>query len=787
MSADPLDEYRRRRDPAATPEPFGAGSPDEGAPRFVVQRHDATALHFDLRLEHDGTLASWAVPKGVPLRRGPRRLAVRTEDHPLEYLDFHGEIPEGQYGAGRMTVWDRGTFDVVAWTDRDIKVRLRGSILDGEYHMVRTGEGGGREQWLLFRAKAAGEGVPDPTPAFRALRPMLATLRDAPFDGDDWLFEVKWDGYRALALVTGDGVELRSRSGRDVTADYPELARMRRAVLAQEAVLDAELCLFDDDGRARFSRIQNHDGAATLVCFDVLYIDGQWVTDRPVEERRALLAAVVSPDHPETARAPDHVAGKGTALFEHIRALGVEGIVAKRRGSPYRPGARSPDWLKVKTRLEDTVLIGGWTQGSGARRDTLGSVLVGRPGPGGVLRFTGAVGSGMDDATVRRLATLLRGRERDESPFDRVDGVTSPVHFTEPVQWVTVSYGEMTPDGRMRAPVFHGLAEAPDAGGDDAPAAGASAEATATAAPLPSPGDADRVLTDGGRRIRLTNLGKVYWPADGVTKGDLIDHYLAVAPWLVPHLAGRPMILKRFPNGIDRPSFFQHNAPDNTPDWIPTVELGRGAGSRATNRYLMVDDPLALAWVANLGCIDMNPWQSRADSPDDATHVLFDVDPPEGMPFDAVVEAALLVREALAGIGLRGYPKTSGSKGIHVFVPVVPGTGYDLTRGVAQAVAEHLAATRKDLITTSMPKKGRGGRILMDANQNGRGRSIASVYSLRPRPGAPVSTPLDWDEVRPGLDPVAFTSSAVAARLLERGDLFAPVLDDLQDVRAAGR
>ena len=402
------------------------------------------------------------------------------------------------------------------------------------------------------------------------------------------------------------------------------------------------------------------------------------------------------------------------------------------------------------------------------------------------MSFTGAVGSGMDDATVRRLSTLVRARERDDSPFDRVSGVTSPVRFTDPVQWVRVSYAEMTPDGRMRAPVYHGLADGPDLGGDAEPSTDAP-PAAPSPPNAPAPGDAERVLADGERRVRLTNLSKLYWPADGVTKGDLVDHYLAVAPWLVPHLAGRPMILKRFPNGIDRPSFFQHNAPDNTPGWIPTVDLGRGEGSRETNRYLIVDDPLALAWVANLGCIDMNPWQSRADAPDDATHVLFDIDPPEGMPFDAVVEAALLVREALEGLGLRGYPKTSGSKGIHVFVPVVPGTPYALTRGVAQAVADHLAATRKDLITTSMPKRGRGGRILMDANQNGRGRSIASVYSLRPRPGAPVSTPLAWDEVRPGLDPAAFTAPVVAARLAERGDVFAPVLDDLQDLRAAGR
>lgn len=791
---DRLDEYRRRRDPAATNEPFTGDVPDaSGAARFVVQRHDARALHFDLRLEHDGALASWAVPKGVPLRHGVKRLAVETEDHPLAYLTFAGTIPEGQYGAGRMTVWDHGTLDVVSWDAREIKVVLHGGVVDGEYHLVATGERSGKRQWLLFRAKAAPPGPDDPAPAFRRMRPMLATLRDAPFDDDGWLFEVKWDGYRTLCLVTGDGAELRSRTGRDVTGDYPELSPLRRGLLCQEALLDGELCVLDDEGRAVFSRMQNHDGDVVLVAFDLLYLDGRWLLDTPLRERRRLLAQVVSPDHPGLVIAPDHVAGQGTGLFASVAARGVEGIVAKRAGSAYVPGARSADWRKVKSRAEEAFLIGGWTTGEGSRRDLFGALLVGRPAEGGGLEFAGAVGSGLDEATMRRLSAAMRAAETPESPFDRVAGVRGTPHYCTPTMWARVAYAEVTPDGRLRAPVYRGLADGPDDGADAVPAAAPGAGDTESAeVPAASPAQAGvapdddrRILADGDRRVTLTNLGKLYWPREGVTKGDLVDHYLAVAPWLVPHLAGRPMILKRYPNGVDAPSFFQHNAPDNTPPWMDTVQLGRSPTSGESNRYLMVNDPLSLAWVANLGCIDLNPWQSLAATPDDATHVLFDVDPPEGMPFDAVVEAALAVREALVATGLRGYPKTSGGKGLHVFVPVLPGTPFALTRAFAQTVGEHLAATHPDLLTTSLPKRGRRGRIYLDANQNGRGRSIASVYSLRPRPGAPVSTPLEWDEVRPGLDPRQFTAPVVAARLAARGDLFAPVLDDPQDLAAA--
>ncbi|MFN8110567.1 MAG: DNA ligase D [Thermoleophilia bacterium] len=678
----PLEEYRRKRDFARTPEP-APGDPEGGAdaPGFVVQRHDARALHFDLRLERDGALASWAVPKGVPLRGGVRRLAVRTEDHPLKYLDFAAVIPEGEYGAGRMTVWDRGTYECVSWTDREIKVHLHGRVASGEYHMVRTGWEGGLVQWVVFRAKAAGAGTEDPTESFRAMRPMLATSVPAPTDDPAWTFEVKWDGYRALALVTGDGVELRSRSGRDLTADYPELGHMRRHVTAQEVVLDGEICILDAQGRASFQALQRHDGTASFVAFDVLYVDGEWVMDRPLHERQDLLEGVVAPEAPPRVMVSRGVDGAGTALFAAAAEAGIEGVVAKRRDSRYRPGQRTRDWLKVKCRQEETVLIGGWSEGDGSRRGTVGSLLVGRPGPEGLV-FTGLVGSGLTDATIRDLHRDLAGDARPDSPFAATPPDLAGANWVEPTRWCRVSYGEITSDGRMRAPVFIGMADGPDPG---------EAEPPLEAAPAAG---ADRVLADGDRQVRLTNLGKEYWPGEGITKGDLLDHYLRVSQWLVPHLTGRPMILKRYPNGIAAPHFFQHNAPDNAPPWMHLVELGRGERSTERNRYLVVDDALSLLWVANLGCIDLNPWQSRVDTPGEPTHVLFDLDPPEGMPFEVVARTALLLRERLDELGVRGYPKTSGSTGMHVFVPVAAGLSYDVTRLFAQAVCEDLARRR---------------------------------------------------------------------------------------------
>jgi len=768
-----LDPYRQRRDFDATPEPPPSKRPDERErPRFCIQRHDARSLHFDLRLEIDGVLRSWAVPKGVPLRCGPKRLAVQTEDHPLEYLRFEGVIPEGEYGAGRMTIWDAGEYVPERRSDTEWKVRLEGARLRGDYHLVRTGHEDGREEWLLFRSRAGGEGPPDPLPRFRALRPMVAVLdggRPDGFDDPEWAFELKWDGYRALALVSPDQIELRSRRGLDLTGAYPDAGDLRRRIMCQEAVLDGEIVALDAGGRASFQRLQRGEGPIAYVVFDLLQVDGDWLLDRPWHERRAALAGALAPERGPALLAPDYVPGEGRALLAAARAREVEGVVAKRMDAPYRPGRRSGDWLKLKIRPEEELVIGGFTEGAGSRRGRVGALLVGRP-EGASLRYVGHVGSGLSDDEAAALWGRLEAVRSDASPFDRAPRGDPPPRWVRPELRCTVGYAEETHDGRLRAPVFLGLLD-DDGGGPEAPAIAA---------------DGDQDVGLAGRRIRLTNLGKVYWPGEGITKGDLLRHYLAVAPALVPHLAARAMILKRYPDGIGGDHFFQHNLPEGAPDWLTTAELARSErpGS-STNRYAVVDDLLSLLWVANLGAIDMNPWQSPVDRPEEPTQVLFDLDPAEGVPYDAVVETALLVREVLQALGLRGYPKTSGGSGMHVFVPVAGGLTYEVVRLFALVVARTLAGRRPELVTTSVRVADRGKRIYIDANQNGRGRSISSVYSIRPRPGAPVATPLRWDEVAPGLDPRAFTPEVVAGRLRRDGDLFAGVLSDQQDLASA--
>lgn len=761
--SDPLDDYRTRRDFSRTPEP-APGTPASGSAtsRFVVQRHDARSLHFDLRLEHEGVLQSWAVPKGIPLRGGDRRLAVQTEPHPLEYLTFAGTIPDGAYGAGRMSIWDTGTFKPLMIGDDEIKVVLQGQTLQGEYHLVRTGE----RDWLLFRAKAAGRGPDDPTAQFRAMRPMLATGGAEPFDDEGWSFEIKWDGWRATILLTSSGCEIRSRSGRELTAMFPRLGDLRRAFDCQEAVLDGEICVLDESGRANFHDLQASHGPVTFVAFDLLYVDGRWIDSEPYSTRRQRLREVFVPGALGQVLLSDDVRGAGRALFDAVAASGGEGIIAKRTNSPYRSGARTDDWRKVKVRHELDGVICGYMPGEGNRRDTFGALLIGvRDGNQDELTYVGRVGSGFSDRSARELRRRLDRLTDTICPFGTQPPDSSGATWLRPVVDCRVAYAEMSPDGVMRAPVFVGFA---DHEPQERP-----------------PGILDRSaehlrVRDGEREVRLTNLTKIYWPREGITKGDVLDHYARCAPILLGHLADRPLVLKRYPNGIDAPFFFQHEIPDGAPTWVGRERVTKGD---EIITYTRVGDPLSLLWMANLGCIDINPWHARVPDLHLADYVLFDLDPQEGVGFDAICEVALLIRDALQEHGLRAHAKTSGSRGMHIFLPIVP-TPHDTLRLFAQLVATRLVGSRPDLVTIEPTKARRGRRVYIDTNQNGYGKTIASVYSVRPVPGATVSTPVTWDEVAVGIDPSSFTIARIAHRIASSGDLFADVLRRDQDLVA---
>jgi bifunctional non-homologous end joining protein LigD len=765
-----LQDYERKRKRSATPEPFG-GRRGKGKPIFVVQRHDARRLHYDFRLERDGALASWAVPKGIPLEPGQRHLAVHVEDHPLDYATFEGEIPAGSYGAGTVEIWDRGTYELVEEkADGGLTVKLAGDRLRGVWTLVPARLDGDEKNWLLVRKRDATTPAGRPRPAYE---PMLATLTDDVPTGPGWLHEVKWDGYRALANVAGGDVTLASRRGNDLTGRFAVVARaLERAVRTPDCVFDGEVCALDEEGRSSFSVMQQGSGPFVYYVFDVLEIDGEPVLDLPLRERRERLAGLLDL-RGDTIRLSEAF-DDGLALLAAAEAQGLEGILAKKADSRYQPGRRTRDWLKVKTHQEQEFVVAGYTKGKGRRARTLGSLVLAVM-RGGQLEYVGNVGTGFTEDEIERLLRKLRPLERATSAFPEAPKMPKvrkdDVVWVEPELVAEVEFAEWTHDGRLRAPVYRGLRE------DKEP------DEVRREEPLPTE------IKRGRRTLRLSNLDKSFWPEEGITKGDLIAYYREVAPVLVPHLRDRPFTMKRYPDGWQGKHFFQKDAPSHMPAWIPTFSYrstSRATREKRTLRYPLVNDELALLWMANMGCIDMNTWYSRVDKPSTPDFVLFDLDPSPDVGFPEVVQVALLIKEVLDALGLAGFPKTSGADGFHVLVPIARRHTYDQTREFAEIVAGTLARLHRGLVTTEWAKAKRRG-VLVDANQNGEGKTIASAYSVRPNAGAPVSTPLRWEEVTEALDPTAFTMEVVLQRVQRDGDLFAGVLTTKQALGRALR
>jgi len=731
------------------------------APIFVIQRHDARRLHYDLRLERNGALASWAVPKGLPFRSGERHLAVHVEDHPLDYATFEGVIPAGEYGAGTVELWDRGTYELLEEKrGGGLTVRLHGERAQGVWTLVPARLDGDERNWLLLRKDAPTDGAPD-------LRPQLAQLAERLPKGNGWLYEPKWDGYRAIVTVAGAEATLTSRNGTDLTERFRPIARAAaRAVRTPSAVIDGEVCALDENGSARFEALQSGSGRLILMAFDLLSVDDEPVHTQPLAERRRRLEELLDPSVEEVRLSPAF--DDGDALLAAAKAQGLEGVVAKRADAPYRPGRRTPEWQKVKLRAQGDFPIVGYTRGTG-RRAKLGALVLGRREPDG-LHWAGNVGAGIADDEVDRLRELLRPFERPTSPLASTPKMprvrASDMTWVEPMLSAEVTYAEKTREGRLRAPVYLGVR-------DDVPMERPPIEPE---------------IRRGRRTLKLSNLDKPFWPEEGITKGELLAYYRDVAPALVPHLRKRPFTMKRYPDGWNGKSFFQKQAPSHVPDWIDTAPFPASTrdGEKRVIDYLLVDDELALLWVVNMGCIDLHAWASRVDRSDKPDWVMFDLDPSEGSGFDEVIEVALLVKQALDVLELESVPKTSGSRGIHVLVPITRRHRFDEVREFAGIVAGALARAHPGLVTTEWTRAKRKG-VLVDANQNGPGKTTASVYSVRPRAGAPVSTPLRWDEVKPGLETPAFTMDVVLDRVAREGDLFARVLEGGQSLGAALR
>ena len=802
--AEKLRDYRRKRDFKATPEPSGGES--DGAPRarFVIQEHHARRLHWDLRLERDGALASWAIPNGIPQDPKDNRKAVHTEDHPIEYIDFEGDIPKGEYGAGTMKVWDSGTYECHKWRDDEAIVTFHGRRVKGRYALFRAGDD--PKDWMIHRMDPPADPGAEPMP--ERIVPMMAKLAELPRDEDRYAFEIKWDGIRAILYYEPGRMRMEGRRLTDITSRYPELRPLGRQLGSRSAVLDGEIVAFDERGRPSFERLQHRmhlvgdsriqrrarEIPATYVIFDLLYLDGHSLMRLPYEERRA------RPDElgleGPSWRTPRAHPGEGRALLQASAEQGLEGVIAKLIDSVYEPGRRSGAWTKVKNKRRQELVIGGWMPGEGKRESSIGALLVGYHDAGGALRYGGRVGSGFTDRHLEYLVEHLQPLKRKTSPFKGSPKPPRGALFVRPELVCEVEFTEWTAEGILRHPVYKKLVEMDPA---DVVLDVAAVESTGEESESESPSELSigplRTLQGGaveaqvdGRTLRLSNLDKVMYPKVGFTKGQLIDYYVRAAPALLPHLHGRPLTLKRYPDGVEGEHFYEKQCPSHRPDWVQTASIWSRHNARNID-FCLANDLPTLAWAANLADLELHTSLSLAEDIERPTMMVFDLDP--GAPADIVdcCRVATWVRELFEGLGLECFAKTSGSKGLQVYVPLNVETSYAETKPFAKAVAELLEKQHPKQVVSRMTKQIRGGRVLVDWSQNDEHKTTVCVYSLRAKERPTVSTPVEWEEVERALREkdaglVTFEWDQVLARVEEKGDLFAPVLTLRQELPA---
>jgi bifunctional non-homologous end joining protein LigD len=781
-----LSEYDRKRDFAKTKEPKGGRKkPAKKAARFVVQEHHARRLHWDLRFERDGVAVSFAVPNGIPTHTTEVRLAVHTEDHPLEYLEWEGEIPAGEYGGGTMRIWDRGTYEVEKWEPKKIVVNLHGEMVQGRYALFPTGRN--EKDWMIHRMDPPAD--PDWQPMPERIQPMLAKICPLPPDDDRHAYEIKWDGVRAIAYSEPGQIRFESRNLKDVTGGYPELRPLNRALSHHHAVLDGEIVAFDEEGRPSFHLLQSRmhvrgDAATrrlaeripvTYIVFDLLWLDGHSLMKLPYEERRARLIEL-GLNGPRW-QTPAHRIGDGAALLAASRARGLEGIMAKRLGCPYEPGRRNGGWLKIKNVNRQEMVIGGWIPGDGRRRDRIGALAIGYNDEEGNFRYGGKVGTGFTEAELDRLAGILGPLEQPASPFVGTQPEKGTI-FVEPCHVAEVEFLEWSSVGVLRAPSYKGLREDKDwrdvvREDVDQPLDEPTSD-DVLADPRPIGGRSKAVEVDvDGRTLRLTNLDKVLWPKTGFTKGQVIDYYARIAPVLLPHLSDRPLTLKRYPNGVEQQHFYEKQCPKHRPDWIRTENV-------ADINYCVVEDRAALVWLGNLADLEFHTPMATAVEPDRPTMVIFDLDPGPGTGLAECCELGLLLRGMFGNLGLECFIKTSGSKGMQLAVPVNrPGVTEPQTKGFAKAVAETVEKAQPKKYVSRMTKALRENKVFIDWSQNDEHKTTVCVYSLRARDRPTISTPLTWDEVEMGVsepEKLVFEAADVLVRVEEHGDLWADVL-----------
>lgn len=909
MTESVLGEYRAKRDfqRTAEPPPRPASPPRSGPLRFVVQKHAARRLHYDFRLEADGVLKSWPIPNGPSYTPRERRLAVMTEDHPLEYATFEGSIPKGEYGGGQVIVWDEGVYapehegrPCFSRPAAEALVRqgiaagkltivLHGRKLRGTWTLVRTGD----RDWLFLKkddrtarpdydvtaegtsvrsgltladieagrtpVRLAGQPLEaaEATGARRAqpphaLLPMLPSVGERAFCHPDWLFEPKLDGYRVIASVLDGQVRLTSRRGLDCTAEYPWLAEALQQQPYDDAIFDGEIVALDEQGRPSFQHLQNRGVEPRPVllyyAFDLLYRDGYDLRGAPLEQRKALLDGSLIPA--ERLRVVETFPTDGQTLYQAVQSNGMEGIVAKRRDSRYESGRRTDAWLKIKSTQTDEFVIGGYTAGAGARASTFGSLLVGYYANGdGKLTYVGHAGTGFDDRTLERVFACLQSLKTDTSPFNgevppstgrwaRPRRAEGPITWVKPELVAQVKYAERTQDGILRTPVFLGLRD------DKAPSEVRVHEAVPVPAPTPEAScwpttgavDVEEIVEqlerDTGESLRLeveghtlglSNLNKVFWPAHAgqraLCKRDLLVYFARVAPYLLPHLRDRPLTLVRFPNGITGQHFYQKHWDQPLPPFVETVCLYTDH-TKGDGEYLLVNNLPTLLWLGQIADLELHTWYSRVNPAGDALgqpttfagstgaieqsvlnfpdFVVFDLDPYlyagherrgeepalhlEG--FRATCEVALWLKEALDGLGLTSFVKTTGRTGLHVYVPIVRNLDYAATHVISETLARYLVQQHPQRVTAEWAVDKRTGKVFADYNQNVRGKTLASIYSPRMLPWAAVSMPLRWDEVG-RVFPTDFTILSAPERLRQLGDLWSGILEAKADLSRA--
>jgi len=802
-----LKLYRAKRSAQRTPEPFGGGlSTQAGSRLFVVQKHAARRMHWDLRLELGGVLKSWAVPKGPSRDPAEKRLAVEVEDHPLEYADFEGVIPEGNYGAGRVIVWDFGRWEAAEDPEEGLRrgkllFDLHGYKLRGRWTLVRTKRKGGspQKEWLLMKkpdswAAANGSGfsqesvlsgltldelvegggrgadlraeidrlrAPHRSVHARDVGLMLAETAERPFSRRGWLFELKYDGYRLLTERDRDRVELRFRGGHDATAAFPELRRALLSLPVDAFVLDGELVVLDEKGRPSFQRLQERVQLrrpveiergrvalpATLFVFDLLACGGFDLRPLPLLNRKDLLRRLLPASGP--LRFADHVEEHGEDLFQAARDLGLEGLVAKAEEAPYKAG-RSKNWLKLRVEHTGDFAVAGFTEPRGARAGLGALHLAVREGSDWV--YTGRVGTGMSDRQLRQLRLRLEPTVRGTPPFVGPAPKGKEHVWVEPTLVCEVRFKEWTRDGLLRQPAFLRLRE------DKAPI-----ECVRDVRRPPEVPQTPDANAEPQRTVAFTNLDKVFWPEQGYTKGDLIDYYRSVSPWILPYLRERPLVMTRYPDGISGKSFFQKDAPGFAPPWLRTERIWSDHAGREID-YFVCDDEASLLYIANLGTIPLHIWASRVPSLARPDWCILDLDP-KGAPFAHVVELALAIRRLCEELDLPAGIKTSGASGLHILIPLGGQCTFEQSRGLAELLARVVEAEHPKIATTARTLAARHGRVYLDFLQNGHGRLLVAPFSVRPLAGAPVSTPLHWREVGGRLNPEMFTIRSVPRRL----------------------